>query len=219
MENFSLQNLSEAQVAALMEELKAKEAAQKERVKVEREAYKDMVSEAVNAVFGGLEETSAHLARQKTSVYEAFSDALTLKAELFSVNMDKQRSHTFVNAEGTRRITLGSYETDAYDDTVEAGIAKVKAYIGSLAKDKDSRLLVDAILKLLARDQQGNLKASRVVQLQKMAEQSSSEEFIDGVRIIRDAYRPERSKTYIRAERKNDMGAWVSVPLGMTEAN
>jgi len=79
-------------------------------------------------------------------------------------------------------------------------------------------MLVNAVLKLLSRDQTGNLKASRVMQLRKMADESGNELFIDGVRIIQEAYRPEVSKYYVRAEFKNEQGAWVNVPLGMTEA-
>jgi hypothetical protein len=219
MEKLNLNALSAEQKATLMEELRAQEQAEKARVKAERDAYKELVSDTVSEVFPALEETSAALGRQKQRVYEAFSEALKMKGELFEVNMDKQRSHTFTNASGARRITLGCYENDGYDDTVEAGIGKVRSYISSLAKDKDSQLLVDAIMRLLARDQQGNLKASRVVQLARMAEQSGDEGFKDGVRIIREAYRPALSKTYVRAEYKDGKGAWVSVPLGMTEAS
>lgn len=218
MEKLNLNDLSAEQRAALMEELKAQEIAEKSRVKAEREAYKSLVSETVNDLFPGIEATSEALASQKRCVYDAFKEALAMKVELYGAGTDAQRSHTFINADGTRRIVLGAYETEAYDDTVDVGVGKVKAYIGSLARDADSRMLVGAILKLLARDQKGNLKASRVVQLQRMAEESGNEEFIDGVRIIREAYRPQVSKTYVRAERKNALGAWVSVPLGMTEA-
>jgi hypothetical protein len=218
MKNLDLNELSPEQRQQLIDELKAQERAEKAQIKAERDAYKELVSDAVNEQFPAILRTSEALSRQKQDVYAAFQEALKLKSALYGVDMDKQRSHTFINADGTRRIKLGVHENDAYDDTVEAGIAKVKAFIGSLAKDKDSQMLVDAILKLLARDQQGNLKASRVVLLQKMAEQSGDEGFLDGVRIIRDAYRPEVSKTYVRAERKNDLGAWINVPLGMTES-
>ena len=98
------------------------------------------------------------------------------------------------------------------------GIAKVKDFIGSLAKDDESTMLVRAILKLLSKDQQGNLKASRVMQLRKMAEESGNETFIDGVSIIEQAYNPIVSKYYVRAEYKNDKQQWTNVPLGMTEA-
>jgi len=195
---------------------KAKKEAQ-QQAKENREAYKTLVDETINDMFPKLENVSVELAKSKTAVYEAFQKALLVKQELYEVKPD-QRSNTFTNTEGTHRITLGQYITDGYDDTVNEGISKVTQYIGSLAKDSESKMLVDGIMRLLAKDQQGNLKASRVMQLRKMAEESQSELFIDGVQIIEAAYRPQVSKFYVKAERKNEHGAWISVPLGMTEA-
>lgn len=74
------------------------------------------------------------------------------------------------------------------------------------------------VLRLLARDAKGTLKASRVVQLRKIAEETKSDRFMEGVQIIEEAYQPAISKQFIRAEEKNENGAWVCVPLGMTEA-
>lgn len=192
-----------------------KEAAEKARQ--DREAYKSLVDETINDIFPGLEEISGLLSQRKKEAYERFQQALVMKAELYE-KTNENKSNTFINKEGNRRITLGQYEVDAYDDTVNEGIAKVKSFIESLAKDKDSKMLVSAILKLLTKDNKGNLKASRVMQLRKMADESGNENFIDGVRIIEAAYRPTVSKFYVRAERKQDNGEWVAVPLGMTEA-
>jgi hypothetical protein len=189
----------------------------KAKIKENREAYKALVDETINGVFPSLREVSAAMQTKKTEVYEAFERAIALKAEIYDVP-DEQRSNMFTNLRGDKRIVLGQYTTDNYDDTVNEGIAKVKKYIGSLAKDSESKMLVDAILKLLSRDQKGNLKASRVIQLLKMSQESGNEDFIDGVKIIQDAYRPQVSKFYVKAEFKNETGAWVNVPLGMTEA-
>ncbi|MGC8825367.1 MAG: DUF3164 family protein, partial [Bacteroidales bacterium] len=108
--------------------------------------------------------------------------------------------------------------TDAYRDTVNEGIAIVKEAIVGMAKDDDSRALVEAILKLLSKDQKGNLKASRVLQLRQLADRIGNERLIEGVKIIEESYQPQITKTFIRAEYKNESGAWVSIPLGMTEA-
>jgi hypothetical protein len=183
----------------------------------ERGAYKELVDEAVSGMFPKLQEVSGNVSAAKREVYERFSEAMRLKEDIYSVK-ESQRSHTFTSSDGMLRIILGNYQTDDYDDTVEAGIAKVRKFIESLAKDSDSRMLVGAILKLISRDQKGNLKASRVMQLRKMANESGNVDFIDGVGIIEEAYRPAISKQFVRAEYKNDIGAWVSVPLGMTEA-
>ena len=217
--------MEKQQVEMTAEELEQFEqfkAAQAKATKAEmqrqnRDAYKTLVDETINAMFPELETVSENLATKKTSVYDAFQKALLLKQDVYDVKAD-QKSNTFTNTEGTKRIILGQYVTDNYDDTVNEGISKVKEYIGSLAKDADSRMLVDAILRLLSKDQQGNLKASRVMQLRKMANESGSDLFIDGVNIIEASYRPAASKFYVRAEKKNDQGAWVNIPLGMTEA-
>ena len=194
---------------------KEKKAAEAKR-KSDREAYTALVDETIAAVMPELTNISEAIAQKKTAAAEAFRGALEMKAELFGVK-DDQQSHTFTNSEGTMRITIGHYMLDNYRDTVNEGIAMVKMYIESQARDDASRALVKAILRLLSRDEAGNLKASRVLQLQKMAEETGDERFIEGVRIIQESYQPTPSKDYIRAAVRDESGAWVPVPLSMTD--
>ena len=193
----------------------ARKAAEAKR-KSDREAYTALVDETIAAVMPELTNISEAIAQKKTAAAEAFRGALEMKAELFGVK-DDQQSHTFTNSEGTMRITIGHYMLDNYRDTVNEGIAMVKTYIESQARDDASRALVKAILRLLSRDEAGNLKASRVLQLQKMAEETGDERFIEGVRIIQESYQPTPSKDYIRAAVRDKSGAWVAVPLSMTD--
>lgn len=193
----------------------ARKAAEAKR-KSDREAYTALVDETIAAVMPELTNISEAIAQKKTAAAEAFRGALEMKAELFGVK-DDQQSHTFTNSEGTMRITIGHYMLDNYRDTVNEGIAMVKTYIESQARDEASRALVKAILRLLSRDEAGNLKASRVLQLQKMAEETGDERFIEGVRIIQESYQPTPSKDYIRAAVRDESGAWVAIPLSMTD--
>lgn len=203
------------QFAAYKAEKARKEAAA--RAKEEREEYKIMVDEAIERALPELQDLSRDIAHVKRAVMDEFRAALEMKASIFGVK-DDQRSHTFTNTEGTKRITLGQYVTDGYRDTVNEGIAMVKEYLSGLAKDKDSEALVKAVLRLLSRDMAGNLKASRVLQLRRMAEESGDERFQEGVKIIEESYAPAVSKQFIRVEIKADNGQWQQVPLGMTEA-
>lgn len=43
---------------------------------------------------------------------------------------------------------------------------------------------------LLSKDRKGNLKAQKVLELEKLAVKSGDEDFLDGIKIIKDAYRP-----------------------------
>jgi hypothetical protein len=133
-----------------------------------------------------------------------------------SLTQSGQHSHTFTTSDGMMRLTLGTNTVDAYRDTVEEGIAMVRSYIESLAKDDNSRALVNAVLRLLARDQKGTLKASRVLQLRKMADETGDETFQEGVKIIEESYQPAETKQYIRAEFKDDKG-WHIIPLSVTD--
>ncbi len=201
---------------AFKEAKKRKEALAAEKEK--RQHYTNMVDEKLDQIIPELEDVSALLAKMKALVYKEFGDILVLKSEIMQGATDENKTHTFTNVAGDKRLTLGSYYIDAYIDTVDSGIAMVKDFLGTLSKDDDSRLLVRAVMKLLSRGKEGTLKASRVLQLRKMAEESGSERFIEGVRIIEESYRPVVSKTFVRAERKGKNGEWVNIPLGMTEA-
>ena len=46
-------------------------------------------------------------------------------------------------------MQIGYRITDGWDDTVNAGIAKVEKYISSLAKDTETAALVDMVFNLL----------------------------------------------------------------------
>lgn len=207
-----------------LNELKAKieeEQASKERKKRESiEAYKALVNEAVAEAFPVLMEQSRSLAGSKARVYKLFETVKEMKKDLFKTKSAGQWSHTFMDEKGTQRITLGVYTIDNYDDTANDGIAMVNDYLDSLAKDNPSaEQAVNICRSLMARDRKGNLKPSKIVTLYNHASKSGNKEFMDGVKLIMDAYRPIPSKTYVKAEFKNDKGEWINVPLGMTEAD
>lgn len=200
------------------QEAKAKKEAEA-KAKADRDEYKQLVDEEIERSIPVLLGISEQIKDSKQKVMDNFRTILKMKSELFKTKVkDGQRSHTFTNSDGNQRITLGVYVTDGYRDTVEDGIAIVKEYISSLANDAKTESLVNMVFRLLARDGKGTLKASRIVQLRKVAQDIGSDRFLEGVRIIEESYQPEVSKQFVRAEIKNENGVWKSIPLGMTES-
>jgi hypothetical protein len=199
-----------------MEEQSRRDEAQ--RAKEEREAYRSLASTTVDELFPKLEDASTALTGLKREVYDAFARVIETKKEVMGTQANDQRSHSFLSEDGKKRIIVGYYQRDGWDETVEDGIAKVKDYISSLAGDEETRKLVTIILDLLSRDGKGNLKADKVLQLDKYAASIQDARFSEGVAIIKEAYRPVRTKDFVRAQTKNDMGGWDDLPLGMTEA-
>ena len=203
---------------AAFKEAQAKAAAE-EQAKKEREDYKDLVDDEIERSIPILMGVSERIKESKQQVLENFRSIIGLKGELFKTKVkEDQRSHTFTNSEGNKRIILGYHVSDDYRDTVENGIDMVKDYIAGLANDEKTQALVNMVFRLLARDAKGTLKASRIVQLRKIADEIGAEQMLQGVKIIEEAYQPAVSKQYIRAEVKDDAGQWKSIPLGMTES-
>ncbi len=184
-----------------------------------REDYARMVDEEIEAAMPELRSVSEDIKTIKGRVIDNFRAVIGIKRELLEMKeQEMPRSHTFTNSAGDKKIIIGNYVTDGYRDTVEEGIAKVRGYIESLASDEKSKALVGMVMRLLSRDSKGTLKASRIVQLRKVADETGNPEFLEGVRIIEESYQPAVSKTFVRAEYKDEKGIWRQVPLGMTES-
>lgn len=202
------------------EAYKAAKAAQqaKEERKKNLDTYNAMIDEQVNETIPELQSVSEQLSMVKKAVFDNFQSLLDMKKDVMKITKDGQRSHTFTNRDGNFRIILGYHVLDNYKDTVQDGIDMVKEYITSLAESDETKSLVDMVLKLLSKDQKGNLKASRVLQLRQIAEKVNNEKFTEGVEIIMNSYAPTPSKKFIQAFAKNDKDEWEVIPLSLTDA-
>lgn len=195
---------------AVLNEEKQREQSRKNQIN----EYKNMVDEAVLKAFEKIIRVSNILRELKIETFEDFTAILEMKQELYGVK-ENQQSHTFTTRDNQVSITIGHRTLDNFDDTVHAGIAKVKEYITKLTSEEKPELekLIDLLLK---KDKNGNLKASRVLELEAIASESNDVEFIDGVRIIKEAYKPVKSSTYIEAYYRDEQGNKINVPLSVT---
>ena len=129
------------------EAFKAAQAEKKarEQAKRDREAYKDLVDETIERVIPSLQCLSQGIKDTKLAVLDDFRSVIDMKSEVLKLKKDGQRSDTFTNSAGDKRITVGVYTTDGYRDTVEDGIAIVKEYIEGLASDEKTKALVKMV--------------------------------------------------------------------------
>ena len=193
------------------------EAEKKARIEKEKADYKKTVSELVEELFPRVQQVSKNIAGVKKEVYNTFMTVIDIKKELYNVK-EGQNWHTFINEDMTKRITIGRNVSIGYDDTVNEGIQKVKEFITSLAgEDEKTQMLVSTVLRLLSKDKKGNLKPEKVLELEKLAEDYNNEEFTEGVKIIRDAYKPQYTKQFVKAEYKDERGEWKVVPMNIVD--
>ena len=209
-----IRNLTKEEREELKAQLEAEEKAEKARVENEREEYKRLVDASVRSAVDKLRKLSDEMMRVKREVFEEFDTLIRMKNELFRVKLDR-KTDTFTTGDGAMSVTLGSRTNEGWDDTVEAGIAKVKDYLGTLAKDDNSAALVETVMGLLAKDRKGALKANKVLELERLAVKSQDKEFLDGIGIIKAAYRPVPTCQFISVETKDEKGNATPLPLSL----
>ena len=113
--------------------------------KQQRETYAQMVDDELEQAIPELRSLSDQIRAVKDAVFVNFRAVLDMQAEIIGLKEGGQFSHTFTNSDSTMRLTLGVNTVDGYRDTVEDGIAMVKAYIQSLATDDKTQALVNAL--------------------------------------------------------------------------
>jgi hypothetical protein len=182
----------------------------------ERDTYKKLVAETIPKALLKLKKTSEMIQNVKTETFQLFETILDLKNQVYGFK-EKQMSHTFSNEK--EEITIGYRINEGWDDTVTIGIEKVQNYIASLSTSKETASLVKIVFNLLKKDAKGNLKGSRVLELQKLTKEFNDEEFTDGVGIIASAFKPIRSSWFIEASTINENGTRTNIPLSMSSVD
>lgn len=90
----------------------------------------------------------------KADIFASASTIIQMKNELFNVKSDR-KSDTLSTSDGSKTIRIGNRINEGWDDTVNIGVDKVKAYLRTLAKDDNSASLVDTVYGASFKRQKG----------------------------------------------------------------
>lgn len=210
-----IKNLTPEEKAELKKQLDAEEREQVKKVEDDRSTYKNLKEEFVLRNFTILESLSRQMQEVKQRIFQDSEVLVNMKNSLFNVKGNRQ-TDTFSSESGKYSIKLGNRTYEGWDDSADIGVEMVKEYLASMAVDDDTAELVDTVMGLLAKDRKGSLKASRVLELEKLAIKRNAPRFLEGIKIIKDAYRPSPSCTFIEVRYKDEQGKEKTLPLSIS---
>lgn len=199
MQNINLESLSAKERQALVQQ--AKEIVKKEKQAQEnnRKAFKEMSVAFVNNHIDWWVHHKEITLQAIESLYKEFNPLLSLKAEAYGVHINEQDSHTFTLEDGSASITLGYNVTIGFDGTENAGVQKIKNFIGSLASDDENvtklSKMVNTFLKPNAKT--GMLNPAKIIELSKLRDEFNNAEFNDGIEIIFNAQQRRQNSMYV----------------------
>lgn len=214
MNSMDITKMTAAQRAELKAQLEAEERAEKQKRENDIAAYKTAVDEFCRTGFSRLQALSEQMRKEKDRIFAEGDALIRMKDELFKTKTDRH-SNSFTTSDSKITVAIGNRTNDGWDDTVNAGVDKVKAFIRSLAKDADSAALTEMVMNLLAKDRKGNLKASRVLQLREIARKSGYPQLIEATDIIQEAYRPVDTCQFVSVQYKDEKGVKRTLPLSL----
>lgn len=202
---------------ALIAQAKEMEKQEKEKRAADMQALEDIAAEVVPVSFSRLQEASENLAKAKEQIFSDFMEYLKLKIETIGIKSNQQ-SHTVTS--GNQSIKLGYRITDGYSDDAGYGLAMVHKFLGTLAKDENSKKLLATIHRLLQKNGKGDLDSKKVLELRQIADRHYPDtDFQKGLEIIQDNYSPKLSKWFIEAYYTDGTGIEKSLPLSITSVN
>ena len=210
-----IKKMSKEERAALKAQLEAEERAEESKVQKERKAYVAKKDKFIERNFRLLSKLSDNMLKLKQVIFEESEELDKIQQGIFKVKLDR-KSRTLTHSNGRITIKVGNRMNDGWDDKVEIGIEKVREYLASLATDEKSKRLVDTITRLLARDQKGTLRANKILELKKLANEEKDATFLEGIRIIEESYMPVPTCQFIEVKYRDDNDKEHSLPLSIS---
>lgn len=208
-------NLTKEERAELLARLNEEKQREEQQEQARRDSYKSLVDSTVREAVAKLTALSNDMMRVKQEVFSDFAALINTKNELFNVKIDRQ-SDTFTTSDSVASITLGNRTNEGWDDTVNAGIEMVREYMATLATNQETAVLIETIMGLLAKDRKGTLKANKVLELERLAVKSQNALFLEGIKVIKAAYRPVPTCQFISVRLKDKEGKEVQLPLSLS---
>ncbi len=219
MSNIDLSSLSALELDSLMRLAQIEKKKADAIKRSERVVYDELKDELVQATYKKLVGISVELQAVKAQIFSDFEEIMKMKKYLFELSDEQllvQGSHTFTTADGLTSIIIGSNIIDRWDETASVGIDLVNKWMESLARDENSTKMVGIIRDLLKPNKDGVLKANRVLDLSRKAYEMDDSELIKATDIIRQAYRPAKTTTYVKAKMKDPIMGDIYVPLSLS---
>jgi len=176
--------------------LKELEAKQKQSRQAQKQAYDELLEENVPELVENIIPMLEKLDAFKASIWKRCEILREQLLEIFDEKTD-QSSWSFRTKNGDYFIRIG-YNTDVkFDDSVNAGVAKIKEYIGSLADSTHANVLNEMVTLLMRPTKTGSLNPRRLLELAEKKAVIHDPLFHEGIDIILASQQKTKGSTYI----------------------
>ncbi|MCF2910763.1 DUF3164 family protein [Pseudoalteromonas sp. DL2-H2.2] len=194
---------------------------------INRSGYKvplDKVSDndkAQNSLVLELVKTAKQLSAEhdsfKRDVFTRVNDFIAEMAHSYNVEIGGKKGNiTLTSFDGKSRVKVGVADDISFGPEILVAKELLNGVVNSLLDqlDDEAQLIKDIVGNAFETNKEGQYSKSKIMELRSKYRYShKSDDWAAGMRAIDDAFIFGSTKTYVRFHERNELGAWIQIPL------
>ncbi|MCF2829805.1 MULTISPECIES: DUF3164 family protein [Pseudoalteromonas] len=153
----------------------------------------------------------------KRGVYSQVNDFIAEMAHNYNVEIGGAKGNiTLTSYDGKSRVKVGVADDISFGPEIliakELFLGVVNGLLEKL--DDEAQLIKDIVMNAFETDKEGQYSKAKIMELRSKYRYShKSDDWAAGMEAIDDAFIFGSTKTYVRFYERNELGAWIQIPL------
>ncbi|TQF69582.1 DUF3164 family protein [Pseudoalteromonas luteoviolacea] len=153
----------------------------------------------------------------KRSVYSQVNDFIADMAHSYDVEIGGKKGNiTLTSYDGKSRVKVGVADNISFGPEIlvakELFLGVVNGLLDQL--DDEAQLIKDIVMNAFETDKEGQYSKTKIMELRSKYRYShKSDDWAAGMQAIDDAFIFGSTKTYVLFHERNELGAWIQIPL------
>ncbi|MBD1584863.1 DUF3164 family protein [Pseudoalteromonas sp. S16_S37] len=153
----------------------------------------------------------------KRGVYSQVNDFIADMAHSYNVEIGGTKGNiTLTSFDGKSRVKVGVADDISFGPEIliakELFLGVVNGLLNKL--DDEAQLIKDIVMNAFETDKEGQYSKTKIMELRSKYRYShKSDDWAAGMEAIDDAFIFGSTKTYVRFHERNELGAWIQIPL------
>ncbi|HAX16378.1 MAG: hypothetical protein CMF34_01965 [Leeuwenhoekiella sp.] len=208
----SPQEMTTAELEALLKTKKEKEAKEKEKAKQQYERKRD---ETINFVMSFAKGVHEQLQELKDICHKRMEDQAEELSKYGGIRSDSKGGFSITNAAGDYRITRRRDTEPKWDERSIKAQELIKSFLTETVKKRDLKIY-EILMSFLERNENGEMEYSRVMNLLQHEAKYDDPRWLEGLKLIKESYSNHlRGYGYLLKIKKED-GKWHSLNLNFS---
>lgn len=210
----TVDQLSTAELEAILARKKAAEKAKKEQARKAYEANRDSL---ISHLIAKAREVEEELKAFKEMVHKAMDEQAIALGEYGGIRSNSKGGFSITSSCGNLRVTRRLDTVPQWDERGEKAISLIKEFLGDTVKKRDKKLF-GILISFLERNKAGDLEYAKVYMLLQHEDKYTDERWVEGLSLLKESYHLMLKGFAYELKVKDHYGKWQTLNLNFSAA-